>query len=459
MLETSKLVIDKLKTVNGGVAWFPLDEKGTVTPIRNQFNPTGPIVGNVGTGIIRDTDESNPRYKDFYTFIGTASSYIQANQKVMPTGSFTIRFSIKMSTKPTGSNQEIISNAYARTSDSGIRIWVDVNGLITFTNCYKNSSYYGWTITDSSYSFDNSWVDYMMTFNNSNRVVILYKNGVEISRTTARHSNTIAPTFNLMIGRQPDTSYTRYFKGSLAHIEIYNKVLTPKDFLFNATLLLNKDTLEYSYYNGTEWVNLGVDVVEADFIRNGMMNVEPLFERVNGVSPLDLPENNEGYKLVTWANKNDINTEVFLPTDGQYLIPKQGILLLNIDKVISLNINATETTKFAFSLNEGLNWLKYDNGSFIEITDIKNGNTTTEITNIPVEDLTQLINEETSLKIGSYLENQEVLNSIRLVVDMKGMAIFAPNTSYTLEYNLATKTIKVNISQNGDYYVNYLDVM
>ncbi|CAH0122552.1 hypothetical protein PAE9249_05124 [Paenibacillus sp. CECT 9249] len=243
-----------------GVAWFKMDELN------------GNLIDSKGSssGVIYEANKVSGWNNEgrALNFDGQRS-YVQFNQKVIPTGPVSIRFKMKMLSKPINNNQELITNAYSMTNDYGIRSWIDTSGELAFFYCIKVANSNGMIIT-TPYPFGDQWHDILFTWDGTTRL-----NGVKLylddminpkSVKTATVDNMYNGTYNLTLGRLPDRA-ERFFNGQLDELEIYNEVINPiaRKILLSSSERQGKKILE----SGKTLTNIE-QPDENDFIKYGM---------------------------------------------------------------------------------------------------------------------------------------------------------------------------------------------
>lgn len=216
-----------------GVSWFKFDE-----PDGDAMDSIGDVVGTVYNNATRV--EGWNGLGSAMNFNGTSTSYINFNSQVIPMGSYTVRFKMKLNEKPILENQEIISCSFLTASHRGIRVWINTDGNLIFTSTYATSGKYDFT-TLYQINFDNNWYDYMLVWDTANKKAYMYVNGILVSQDNTVTQNTVAYTYNLRMGNQRYTGENRYFKGQIDEFQIYNKALTPENFILNKSLILHNE--------------------------------------------------------------------------------------------------------------------------------------------------------------------------------------------------------------------------
>lgn len=205
-----------------GLHWFKFDEESG-----NAIDSKGSAVGTVYANATRV--EGWNGMGNAIKFNRTSTSYVNFNARIVPTGSYTFKFKLKLFTIPTVENQELFSNAYATATTTGLRIWIDVNGYIVFASTRKSSGNYDFTLYNMA-DFDSKWHDYMFTWDTANKIVTVYKDGKFLGKTNSVTANASTPTYNLRMGRQADSSENRYVNAEIDDVQVYDRVLKPDDF-------------------------------------------------------------------------------------------------------------------------------------------------------------------------------------------------------------------------------------
>ena len=450
MRQIDELVALRMATKHNAIGIWPLRQPSgsELNIVNNSYIPV-----SVGTGIERLTDPNDESHPYFFRFKRNASSVLGFGAKAIPLGSYTLKFSMRMSAKPTAENQEIISSAYARSSDAGIRIWADTSGQVCFSGCYKNSSNYSHMVYDYDFPFDNTWVDYLFSYNATTRVVTLWKNGKLHSTGAARSGNSISHTYNVVVGRQPDTSYARYFQGDMCDIEIYRTVLTPKDFIINPSFVKHNNV--FKYFSDGQWKILPNEPTTEDYLQHGMLDTSPHLDRVGDISPID--QINGSFELHTWTNGSNVSVEIDKPTAGQNIVPTVDSLFVDIQSIDSLVVTGSPNAKVVFSIDGGVSWKTFKDSTWVDVGTFRDGMNLSEVSSINRESLRLLIGNPGKLRIGYFINPGEEIEGTTLKVTLMGPINFAPANSYDLSYE--DGVITYNIKVNGNYFINYLDAM
>lgn len=214
-----------------GVSWFKFDETSS-TIIDSVGSSVGTMYENV-TRIVGWNGEGSA-----LNFNRTSTSYIDFNSQVIPLGSYTIRFKMKLFTIPTTENQEVMGCSFSTTDHYGLRVWINTDGVFTFTSTRKVANSWDFTTTYKA-QFDGKWRDYMLVWDTSNKKAYLYVDEILVSQDNTITQNTAAYSYNLRIGNQRRTGENRFFEGQIDELQIYNVPLTPNNFMLNKALILH----------------------------------------------------------------------------------------------------------------------------------------------------------------------------------------------------------------------------
>lgn len=203
-----------------GVAWFDFDESSgnAVDKLGNNY------VGTV-TGATRVQGwNSEGKAMNFNGGV----NYIQFNNPLITTLSFTIKFKIKVFSFP---STEVNKNGYIVFQNAPTTGWD--NGLGVFLN--KEGDYLRMSMifgkVDICVSDEllelNKWYDVIINYDSASKVSKIFKNdnlsGI-VGNTTHKFG-----TVNAIIGKQYESNQ-RYFNGQIDDLQIYNKALSPSDF-------------------------------------------------------------------------------------------------------------------------------------------------------------------------------------------------------------------------------------
>ncbi|UXJ70196.1 LamG domain-containing protein [Lysinibacillus fusiformis] len=214
-----------------GVAWFGFDEA------------SGDVYDKLGNGYV-GTVTGATRVEGWngeekaLNFNGGVN-FIQFNNPLITTSSFTIRFKIKVFAFP---STEVNKNGYLIFQNAPTTGWD--NGLGIFLN--KEGNYLRMSMifskVDSCVSDEllelNRWYDVIINYDSASKVSKIFING----NFTGIIGNTIHKlgTANAIIGRQYESNQ-RYFNGQLDDLQIYNKALSPSDFEQKRLVFKTKD--------------------------------------------------------------------------------------------------------------------------------------------------------------------------------------------------------------------------
>lgn len=245
-----------------GVAWFDFDEESG--DVLDKLG--GSYVGTVYANATRVQGWDNDGYA--MNFNRTSTSYVDFNNKVIPTGNISLKFKIKLHTMPTSENQEIISNSYAQSTEAGLRIWANTAGDIVFSCMRKSSSNTSFALSKPAL-YDNKWHEYLFSWDADNNITKLYEDGELVAVDISVGGNSLTPTYNLRIGKQPDSSQARYFNGQIDDFQVYSKALSPSDFTQERLAIKVEDDKSLVLPDRQGRVKEIPSVDEADLINQG----------------------------------------------------------------------------------------------------------------------------------------------------------------------------------------------
>lgn len=154
------------------------------------------------------------------------------------------------------------------------------------------------------------------------------------------------------------------------------------------------------------------------------------------------------------ATPNVTITENF---EGQKTAQSLPIGLAGIENIVAVEIAATPEVKHVISMDGGFTWVKFDGTSWVQVANFSEGNTTGEINAVTSAQYKLLYNNQSSITFGHALSAESSITSVKLKVNLQGLTRLAPSTSYTQDFDQASKTITFNITKTGQYIVNYVD--
>lgn len=429
-----------------GLNWFKFDEASG-----NATDSKGVNVGTVYSGVTRVDGWNGEGHA--MRFNRNSTSYIRMNAKIIPTGSYTIRFKMKLITKPTAENQEIISNAYARTTDAGLRIWSDTAGNVVFTATMKGSSYDFYLSMPGLY--DSKWYDYMFAWDTVNMNVYLYVDEVLVASGKSLSRNTLTPTFNLVIGKQPDSDYARYFYGEIDEFQVYNQVLTPEDFWINGSFIYHNG--EYKIYDSS-WQTVSTTLPTlTQFQSDSMDHLNTLFERVDGYRPLD--DISGDFDIVTWTDDDGASRalEISVKQFPQLVYAKNDIALFGVEYIDNITLTASGDTKVAVSFDGGVVWNSYKNNTWEVVENAHYGMTVSELNSLASLQLEEVRQGSNFIRFSYSLTGDAEVDKIRMLISLVGKEKMANTSDYDVNYNTDTNEITYNFKKSGTYTIHYID--
>lgn len=246
-----------------GVSWFKFDE-----PSGNVTDSKGTAVGTV-TGATRVTGISG----NALNFNGT-SDFVQFPSIVVPIGRKSIRFKMKSSTN--GIYQMIMTQT-GGSANHGTQVSINIDGTLVVAIGKAVSGTPIFSLTSNKIVNDNQWHDVLFTWDGTMTAnqAKLYIDDMSTPNVTgtANVLQTVAPTYNLRIGRGQVVADPFWFKGQLDELEIYNDVINTTS---NKSFILS-DNNAYAH-DGLAWVNKGIiptgETEKKDFyFANGMNEI------------------------------------------------------------------------------------------------------------------------------------------------------------------------------------------
>lgn len=233
------------------------------------FNETsGNVIDNKGSviGTVSNLTRVDSVKGSALNFNG--SSFVQFNNKVIPTGKKSIRFKIKVSSLPSG-NQVLMDNTNTTATNYGIYFILTSEGKLlinSVANVSNNWQAYFPAISSNNI-VDSQWHDILFTWDGLvgvNNVKLFVDDMIDpYTISSAIRSETVAPSFNLVLGK-PTSQSSNYFIGQLDELEIYNDVITAND-LFKKTM---------------QWKTTSTSLpTSTQFIEQGMISLSSVLNR------------------------------------------------------------------------------------------------------------------------------------------------------------------------------------
>lgn len=193
---------------------------------------------------------------------------------------------------------------------------------------------------------------------------------------------------------------------------------------------------------------------------------ENLFSQVNGEPTIADLQLLGQFRVVSYADTQNLNLKVSAVPKDQLVLPKNLINLSSIEHINSVTVTANEsgTGKVRVAITKGNNvWYMFDGLNFVQIGNtasdiLVNGNTASEINGITQAQYDSFEADEIGFGYVLHIENTtDVANIDNLSMNVlaKGSwnkAVYG--TDYTYGYP-ANNTLRVDILADGDYKINY----
>ncbi|WP_036215211.1 LamG domain-containing protein [Lysinibacillus sphaericus] len=203
------------------------------------------------------------------SFNGT-TQYIEFNNTLVPTVSFSIRFKLKVGV--TTDNRVVLGTQNVSNVNKGFRITARSDGHLAIA--FGNGTEYILKDESGSLGFshskivnDGNWHDVLMTFDGLN--LLFYIDDMTRPVRTGTISTNVTHEGNLKLGYMGTTTY---FNGQLDSIEVYDRVISPIPDKY-----LVEHNSQYKYHDGTSWKS--TTPTEANFIQYGMNNLNHITEK------------------------------------------------------------------------------------------------------------------------------------------------------------------------------------
>lgn len=159
--------------------------------------------------------------------------YIQFNQRVIPTGAFSVAFTLQKTGSTDQITEEIFNTSYAQTSDYGVRCWSRCwsypSGEVVFCGTAAQSGWNFYLTSGRELNYDEPH-DVLCVWDGTTASggVLLYVDDfiTPVATGKAAVANNRNHTYNLRIGRQVQDSEGRFLKGILDNFSVWNRVLS-----------------------------------------------------------------------------------------------------------------------------------------------------------------------------------------------------------------------------------------
>jgi Laminin G domain. len=222
-----------------GAAWFQFDEEmGNVTDSK------GTAVGTIVGGATRVSGWNSQGYA--MNFNGT-NSYVQFNQTIIPTSSFTIRFKMKVTS---ATSSTVFSTQSDNNTTNGVRFAISSGGFGFYIG---TGSAYLLQLTYSTTLLTGQWYDVMIVKNGTQ--FSLYVNDMTAPKSVGNTASfTIIHSSNLRIGNAQGSVTDRFFNGQIDDFQVYSNALSIIDFHVNKSFIYHdgeykKIEQSYDYTN------------------------------------------------------------------------------------------------------------------------------------------------------------------------------------------------------------------
>ncbi|MGE8038039.1 LamG domain-containing protein [Lysinibacillus sp. NPDC093692] len=267
-----------------GVAWFDFDEaSGNVLD----------KLGNYYTGTITGATRVSGWNGEGSAMSGNtiASTVVKFNSPIIPNGAKTIRFKLKV----TSNKEGVIVTRTQGSAGNGLQIGLYNSYL--YINLYeKNNLIFG---TGLSKILDiNKWYDIMFSWDGttSTSAVKLYLDEELVSKTTAISNETAVSIHNMsVLGHYSATGFS--FDGQLDDLQIYNKALSPSDFIQKRLVVKTTDSKNLVLSPDTARVKEIPNTTEYMMLAQGgiIKEIDSAVDR----PPIDFTKTTTEYEIVT----------------------------------------------------------------------------------------------------------------------------------------------------------------
>lgn len=291
---------------------------------------------------------------------------------------------------------------------------------------YKNC-----TVTPPSLSGMNGTGVYKGTFTNC---------AIADSNLTSTAGNLLSATFDSDYRVTNSTGDFGVYKGDNAWRVILNKLFIFKD-------------EKYYYYNGSSWSFIEGEITEEKLTLYGMTEVNSSqisqFESLYGTV----------WSPIRWTDGSPTATgNLFATPTPKILTAKNSIQLTGAETGV-FSWSATGDARVSLSVDDGVSYHAFRNGIWNDVTnDMSNAMTASEYTALTWEQYKLLAEDSNFLKHQYYIPNNSTVDDISIIVQLMGENVIADTSSYTINYDEITKTIKYTINKSGSYMVNVVDI-
>lgn len=236
-------------------------------PSGNAMDSIGGWTGTLYNNPTRVTGWNGEGYA--MSFNGT-NQYIQFNNSIVPTSSFSMRFKIKagahaangivMTTQNVPSTNKGFRFTLASTGHLRLAFGDGTNYIIIDDDGGTNS------FLESKKIDDNNWHDVLLTFDGFK--LLLYIDNMILPIKKGTLSAPVTHERGLLLGQGNNASW---FNGQLDSIEIYDRVISPIPDKY-----LVQHNSQYKYHDGTVWKT--TTATEANFKQYGMSQLSQITE-------------------------------------------------------------------------------------------------------------------------------------------------------------------------------------
>lgn len=256
---------------------------------------------------------NNPQRVEGWNGKGNAMSfngvnqYVQFNNSIVPTNSFSIRFKIKAGTHTV--NGIVMTTQNVPSTNKGFRFTFASTGHLRLA--FGDGTNYiiidddsgAINFIESKKIDDNNWHDVLLTFDGVK--ILLYIDDMLLPIKKGTVSAPITHERGLLLGQGNNASW---FNGQLDSIEVYDRVISPIPDKY-----LVEHNGDYKYHNGTAWQT--TTPTEENFIQYGMNNL-------NHITEAQWQELTGDKSIVMWSDFEDkqyasvvLNKEPFTAKD------------------------------------------------------------------------------------------------------------------------------------------------
>lgn len=175
-------------------------------------------------------------------------------------------------------------------------------------------------------------------------------------------------------------------------------------------------------------------------------------------SPID--ELQGDINILSWQENDGqtLTTEIIKKNKSSIVTPLNDIITLGINKYNNFEIDATGDVRFAFSVDRGLTYYTFSNGTWNQANDASEGMSKDVVSLLKNDDIVALQGDSDYLRIQYSLHGELAkLDNIKMNVTFLDSEKLADTSKYGLEYDLLNKTINVDFKVAGTYSISYMD--